>query len=438
MPSNYDDVDLIRLVETYPVLYAKYQGRGQKIASVKDRAWRKVSQTLKKSERACITRWKSIRDRFGKELRRVQENPQESTNWELFPYLLFLKDHYKQGCANIESIECIKYEPKARKRKSTRLAEEFSDDDQYNELTTDDVEQRQLIALVKEHNVLYDRCKVRDSKNLAAKNEAWHAISDALGVSEEFCYTKWKKLRDRFSREYRQHQLNPEKEVRWIYFQDLMFLESHYRKGKPLPLAQIKRKTISIETSPPNDTWDPELSGAAHEYTEEENQLITEVPDSELKDVPDKSIDEFSSTNSKGDQRMQTNNVMQIEYLNDNQPASSINDTTATTTCLHNENDAEEKLSNLISNMESVVKQSQECLKSLQLQKQHYKQEFLEQNQIQTIWQADVMRKIDTLLTGLSLEQRENAERKILQFLCECQIRTLNNENIEDVVPVQI
>lgn len=48
---------------------------------------------------------------------------------------------------------------------------------------------------------------------------------------EETCYMKWKKLRDRFSREYRQIQLNPEKPITWIYFNDLRFLESHYRKG---------------------------------------------------------------------------------------------------------------------------------------------------------------------------------------------------------------
>uniref|UniRef100_A0A1B0AGT6 MADF domain-containing protein n=1 Tax=Glossina pallidipes TaxID=7398 RepID=A0A1B0AGT6_GLOPL len=435
MPSNLDDVDLIKLVESYPVLYAKYQGRGQKIALVKDHAWRKVSQDLKKSERACITRWKSIRDRFGKELRRVQENPHEPTNWDLFPYLLFLKDHYKQGCANIESLECIKYEPKARKRK-LRLDGEFSEDDQYNEFTKDDVDpkdltlQRKLIALVKEHNVLYDRCKVRDSKNLAAKNEAWHAISNALDVTEEFCYNKWKKMRDRFSREYRQYQLHPQKQVQWIYFQDLIFLESHYRKGKPLRLASSKSNTTSIGTPTPEDAWRSELNKPPYEYIGDENQLIAEDCNSDLPDLPDKSIDECLSINSK-EETVKNNTVMQTKYFNDSQayhtPATSMH------------NDAEEKLSNLITNMECVVKQSHECLKTLQHQKLRFRQEgLLEQSYTKTSWQADVMRKIDTLLNGLSLEQRENAERKILQFLCECQIRTLNNENIEDVIPIQI
>lgn len=40
-----------------------------------------------------------------------------------------------------------------------------------------------IIALVKEHDVLYDRKRVRDSKNLTAKNEAWTNIANALGIS---------------------------------------------------------------------------------------------------------------------------------------------------------------------------------------------------------------------------------------------------------------
>lgn len=340
-------------------------------------------------------------------------------------------------CANIESLECVKYEPKARKRKLP-LEGEFSEDDQYNEFTKDDVDpkdltlQRKLIALVKEHNVLYDRCKVRDSKNLAAKNEAWRVISNALDVTEEFCYNKWKKMRDRFSREYRQYQLHPHKQVQWIYFQDLIFLESHYRKGKPLRLASSKSNTTSVGTPTSEDAWRSELSKPPYEYIGDENQLIAEDCNSDLPDLPDKSIEEYLSINSK-EETVKDNIVTQTKYFNDSQAYH----TQATTTSMHN--DAEEKLSNLITNMECVVKQSHECLKTLQHQKQRFRQEgLLEQSHTKTSWQADVMRKIDTLLNGLSLEQRENAERKILQFLCECQIRTLNNENIEDVIPIQI
>lgn len=91
------DLEFIKLVQSYPILYDKEHTRGQKNSTMKNQAWQEIAQIMKKSEIACTTRWKSIRDRFGKEFRRQQEFPQETTTWELFPHLLFLKDHYKQG-----------------------------------------------------------------------------------------------------------------------------------------------------------------------------------------------------------------------------------------------------------------------------------------------------------------------------------------------------
>lgn len=91
------DLEFIKLVQKYPIIYDREYNRGQKNSNMKNQAWEEIAQILKKSEIACITRWKSIRDRFGKEFRRQQENPQDTTNWELFPHLTFLKDHYKQG-----------------------------------------------------------------------------------------------------------------------------------------------------------------------------------------------------------------------------------------------------------------------------------------------------------------------------------------------------
>lgn len=97
MNNKASDLEFVKIVEGYPILYAKEHTRGHKNSSLKNDVWREIAQNLNKSEVACITRWKSIRDRFGKEFRRQQENPQEVTNWELFPHLMFLKDHYKHG-----------------------------------------------------------------------------------------------------------------------------------------------------------------------------------------------------------------------------------------------------------------------------------------------------------------------------------------------------
>lgn len=93
---------------------------------------------------------------------------------------------YRQ--ANNESLVNIKYEPKKRKRgrkprrdceAETFKAERDDDDVDPEEL----IENQQLIELVKEHPVLYDKYKIRDSKNLTLKNDAWHEISDSMGIS---------------------------------------------------------------------------------------------------------------------------------------------------------------------------------------------------------------------------------------------------------------
>jgi len=182
-----DDGELIKLIESHPILYDKDSARSVKNAAQKDAAWKAISQKLGASERACITRWKSIRDRFGKEFRRFQERPDEPTYWDMFPRLLFLKDHYKQGLARNESLDGMRFEPRERKKRpKVYIEQEKRRRDEDEEDCQDDLLNEQLIELVKMHPVLYDRHKIRVSKNLAAKNEAWREISENLNVSGEF------------------------------------------------------------------------------------------------------------------------------------------------------------------------------------------------------------------------------------------------------------
>ncbi|XP_075153449.1 uncharacterized protein LOC142227021 [Haematobia irritans] len=461
MSNKESDLEFVKLVESYPILYAKEHTRGHKNSSLKNDVWREISQILKKSEVACITRWKSIRDRFGKEFRRQQLNPTDVTNWELFPHLWFLKDHYKQGCAsNSDVVECIKYEPKVKKRRAVRSDEYIDEDSGENgdiKISPEELALNQnIIALVREHDVLYDRKRVRDSKNLTAKNEAWTTIANTLGISEETCYNKWKKLRDRFSREYRQLQLNPEKPITWIYFNDLRFLESHYRKGVPLPIEEIKRReknttttTVVSQTSVDNP-WGDDYSRAYYSENEEHNEdndLITE--ETEIQELQEQTFDEFlflpnkkvcMSKPNQNHQTMQqvTYHVQDMTptttYVTATQPCTS---TTITTTESPAQMDPEDKISNVILNIENVLKQSQDCLKAIQNQKVLHQNE-LQQQQHNISMQTDMLQKVQILLDGLHPDQKSKAERKILQFLCECQIKILNNEEVADVAPVHI
>lgn len=465
MNSNNKSTDLnfIKLVKSYPIIYDKEHSRGQKNSLMKNEAWSEIAQIFKKSEVACITRWKSIRDRFGKEFRRQQENAQDTTNWELFPHLLFLKDHYKQGSARNDSIEGVRYQPRVRKRKPNR-GEDCGDGEGDEEICPEELTLNQnIISLVKQHDVLYDRKRVRDSKNLAAKNEAWTVIANSLDVTEEICYMKWKKLRDRFSREYRQFQLYPERPITWIYFNDLRFLESHYRKGIPLPVDEIKRK-VKCSPDPNENPWGEDLTKSLcysenednhHDHDPDSDDLITE--ETLINNMPEQPFDDFiymqpkkqclSNDNSEASniqvtyhvtQDMTSNPVSQTSFnSNVTTTHTSVQHATLSESLIPVTSDAEEKLHNVISNMECVLKQSHDCLRAVQNQKEHYRNELLQRNNTFNM-QPQMLDKVNMLLDGLLPEQRNKAERKILQFLCECQIKTLNNEEINDVAPVNI
>jgi len=81
----------------------------------------------------------------------------------------------------------MRFEPRERKKRlKVDMEQEKRRRDEDEEDCQDDLLNEQLIELVKMHPVLYDRHKIRVSKNLAAKNEAWREISENLNVSGEF------------------------------------------------------------------------------------------------------------------------------------------------------------------------------------------------------------------------------------------------------------
>ncbi|XP_017859993.1 PREDICTED: uncharacterized protein LOC108611725 [Drosophila arizonae] len=453
-----DDVELIKLIEKYPILYDKDSARSAKNAANKDAAWKTISLKLGASERACITRWKSIRDRFGKEFRRFQENPDSPTYWDMFPRLLFLKDHYKHGLVKHENLDAMKFEPRHRKPRRTRLddQEKKQREEDYVENAEDIELCQQLIELVKLHPVLYDRHKIRISKNLSAKNDAWRAISESLSVSEELCYNRWKKLRDRFAREYRNHQINQSAPITWRYFNDLLFLGRHFRKGVPLIIENIKKRG-----RPPKVAQGQEQTkrvtnliwGADYPYSTDNDQDEEELEeDEELQYEHQQDFEVLNETDHKAhmefvldehDLLKQTELEPEQQQLHQQQLVGEQQETTVETSLTDasvsdpsascREEDpalptAEKLMGTVISNMETVLQQSKDCLQALQ--------QAVNNTPAQT--SKSLLSKVQMLLDGLNVEQRRQAERKIVHFLCECQIKTLDGQEIEDVAPCHI
>jgi len=82
--------------------------------------------------------------------------------------------------------------------------------------------------------------------------------------------------------------------------------------------------------------------------------------------------------------------------------------------------------------METVLQQSRE------LQSQIHHEQEQEREQRSATPANGLLAKAHMLLDGLSPLERANAERKIVQFLCQCQIKALDGEEIEDVAPCQV
>ncbi|EDW90518.1 transcription factor Adf-1 [Drosophila yakuba] len=456
-----DDGELIKLIENHSILYDKDCARSVKNAAQKDAAWKAISQKLGASERACITRWKSIRDRFGKEFRRFQERPEEPTYWDMFPRLLFLKDHYKQGLARNESLDGMRFEPRERKKRTkVYIEQEKRRKDDEEEDSQDDMLNEQLIELVKSHPVLYDRHKIRVSKNLAAKNEAWREISENLNVSEELCYNRWKKLRDRFAREYRSHQINQSTPITWRYFNELLFLGRHFRKGVPLVLENIKRRGRPPKAGTPSGKTSKQpkgmvissgeqIWGADYPYSTDNDEL-----EDDLELAYDEEIEILSEAEQATPYDFILSEATPPHVLEPPQQLQVTTTTPATNEeifhTIDKANPAEEDQSSLtehsippaptsdkllttvIANMETVLQQSRE----LQAQIHHEQQQ--EREQLSTPPAKSLLARAQMLLDGLSPVERASAERKIVQFLCQCQIKALDGEEIEDVAPCQV
>ncbi|EDW64901.1 uncharacterized protein Dvir_GJ17728 [Drosophila virilis] len=322
--------------------------------------------------------------------------------------------------------------------------------------------------------------KIRISKNLSLKNEAWRAISESLSVSEELCYNRWKKLRDRFAREYRNNQINPAAPITWRYFNDLLFLGRHFRKGVPLIIENIKKrgrppknslpacqaKQRSIERLSP--AAGEHIWGADYPYSTDNDELEDELQYEDQHDFEviseaeqkahmdyvqmEMPLDEHelleSNTESLEAQQVhvsassipvmleQEEEQEQVEEDEDETEENLTEELTGDSSAVIESvladdqlvPSAEKLMGTVISNMETVLQQSKDCLQALQQAANAPAQPTT----------TSLLSKVQMLLDGLGPEQRRQAERKIVHFLCECQIKTLDGQEIEDVAPCHI
>nr|XP_014102780.1 uncharacterized protein LOC106627243 [Bactrocera oleae] len=228
----FDDERLIELVENHEILYNKHC-TGYKGAEEKTDSWIKIGEELGMAAEECAKRWKSLRERYSRELKLVENNANFVVEWPLFGALSFLRQFVKQ---------------------------------RHGRSTSNEVNDELLIQLVRAHNVLYQK-NCLGLRYSSQKTEAWFEISEQMGITAEACSSRWRGLRERYSRELKQAEMLSESNddasscVQWPLFNSLSFLKDSvkprhtrdskdsYRDPAIVAINRKRRKRVCADDS---------------------------------------------------------------------------------------------------------------------------------------------------------------------------------------------
>lgn len=100
MPDEFS-VKLCNLVQKHPALYDIFN-KGFHDEEAKTNAWQQISRELGVAQSKCVIKWKSLKHQY------VKAKKEESTTWDLWPFLQFL-----------DETTAAKSAPRKRKREST-------------------------------------------------------------------------------------------------------------------------------------------------------------------------------------------------------------------------------------------------------------------------------------------------------------------------------
>ncbi|XP_017866796.1 transcription factor Adf-1 isoform X1 [Drosophila mojavensis] len=84
------DLNLIEAVKMNPVIYDRSHYNYKHFVR-KAQTWKQIAETLGVSEQKCTKRWKSLRDKFAREMKLCQES-----RWRYFKQMQFLVDSIRQ------------------------------------------------------------------------------------------------------------------------------------------------------------------------------------------------------------------------------------------------------------------------------------------------------------------------------------------------------
>lgn len=255
-----------------------------------------------------------------------------------------------------------------------------------------------LISLVEPHPVIYMRQipGMSSFEIMKTKNKVWQEIANEMGCQGkcttsflvlyktitilflvQFCLSRWNNLRGQFQKELKHcNELCPKSGVirgsTWPYLDRMRFLECTVQAYKPKKERERKRKTKEI----------PDLL--------QETNNFWESDDSNSKMTDDNEDNEENDMGSDFHIELQA-----TEHEETHQLEEQFSDSFSI---------IEEIAEEIVGTEDTIVEDT-----------------------------TDTIRRIEALYMGFDGEPRERIERRILAFLCKCQLRALNNQGIEDL-----
>ncbi|XP_023297219.2 uncharacterized protein LOC111679855 [Lucilia cuprina] len=240
-----------------------------------------------------------------------------------------------------------------------------------------------LIDLVEPHPVLYQPIPGMSTfEVMKTKSTLWQQISNEMGFPVQFCLSRWNNLRGQFQKELRHcTELCPKSGLirgsTWPYLNRLKFLEATVLANRTKKLKLSKRKLKELQQLEQQFEWRSEEE--EDEEEEEEEDRLSEEPEHEY------NIEEI------------TDNVEHTEVIEETYIA-------------------DEDYSIIEEIAEEVVAEATEHV-------EHFTPNDTMEN----------YRKMQSLLDTFEEEAMQIIERRLLAFLCKCQLRALSNQTIDDL-----
>lgn len=228
VPLSLNVRKLITVIKDHPIIYQTNHD-SYRNANGRNNIWEEIASEMEWSEQICKAKWRACRDQYARELKRFGNNMGRS-RWKYAKDLEFLRPYtlkrvYKQRRSYDQMKESDKFDDDDIKDTSS-----YSSFDRTGGFSGEMQFEKDLINQIREHEYIYNQFHPNYRK-FENKKLFWETISSNINKDEQKCRSKWKALRDQFSREAKRISSceDPDSTPKWKHYEDLRFLEKHVK-----------------------------------------------------------------------------------------------------------------------------------------------------------------------------------------------------------------